>query len=135
MDRLAHILNRQGLDKARELLHKDTVYVPPFKKQYIEQIINIICDHFKADQEAVVNATSRGAKEVLAKYVSIYFVYQHYDNLRQIDVASIFNFDRSTVVYALKKVKDYKKYDKQITEDIKILDKKIKSMYTKKRTR
>ena len=106
MDRLAHILNRK---------------------------VNIVCDHFKADQEAVTTKSYRGAKEVLSKYVSIYFVYQHYDNLRQIDVASIFNFDRSSVVYALKKIEDYKNYDKQIAKDIEVINKKIKSMYLKQR--
>jgi chromosomal replication initiation ATPase DnaA len=133
MDRLAHILNRNGMDMIHKLLDKDRVYVPPFKREYIDQIINIVCDHFKADQVAVTTKSYRGAKEILSKYISIYFVYQHYDNLRQIDVASIFNFDRSSVVYALKKVEDYKSYDKQIANDIEALNKKIKNMYVKQR--
>jgi chromosomal replication initiation ATPase DnaA len=133
MDRLAHILNRQGIEMAKKLLDKDRVFVPPFKREYIDQIINIICDHFGADQEAVTNKSYRGAKEIIAKYVSIYFIYRHYHHLRQIDVASIFNFDRSTVVYALKKVEDYKQFDKHIAEDIEKINKKIKSMYLKKR--
>tara|TARA_R110000823_G_scaffold22644_5_gene67915 strand:- start:117 stop:518 length:402 start_codon:yes stop_codon:yes gene_type:complete len=133
MDRLAHILNRKGIEMTKKLLDKDRVYVPPFKREYIDQIVNIVCDHFKADQEAVTTKSYRGAKEVLSKYVSIYFVYQHYDNLRQIDVASIFNFDRSSVVYALKKIEDYKNYDKQIAKDIEVINKKIKRMYLKQR--
>ena len=74
MDRLAHILNRKGIDMAKKLLDKDRVYVPPFKREYIDQIVNIICDHFGADQQAVTKRSYRGAKEVIAKYVSIYFL-------------------------------------------------------------
>ena len=133
MDRLAHILNRKGIDMAKKLLDKDRVYVPPFKREYIDQIINIICDHFGADQHAVTKRSYRGAKEILAKYVAIYFISKHYQHLRQIDIASIFNFNRSTVVHALKKVDDYKEFDKQIADDIEVINKKIKSMYLKQR--
>ena len=133
MDRLAHILNRKGIEMAKKLLDKDRVYVPPFKREYIDQIVNIICDHFGADQEAVINKSYRGANEILAKYVAIYFISKHYNNLRQIDVASIFNFNRSTVVHALKKIEDYKEFDRQIADDIEVINKKIKRMYLKQR--
>ena len=133
MDRLAHILNRKGIEMTKKLLDKDRVYVPPFKREYIDQIVNIICDHFGADQQAVTKRSYRGAKEVIAKYVAIYFITKHYHHLRQIDIASIFNFNRSTVVHALKKIEDYKEFDKQIANDIEVINKKIKSMYLKQR--
>ncbi len=134
MDRLAHILNRDAINKLHDKLKnkKYFYYNNKLKSEIMfDKIINITCDHYKVNVNDVVTTSNRKRPVVMAKYLAMYIIYQDFPYLYDTHVAKIFNCHRTTVFYALKTLPDLLEVDKRTQENYKSIRKKIDILYTK----
>tara|TARA_B100000424_G_C22718704_1_gene390525 strand:+ start:156 stop:554 length:399 start_codon:yes stop_codon:yes gene_type:complete len=130
MDKYAHILNRNGINKIHNQLKKNgTPFLPEYTDNVAHKIINIVCDHYKTNTEDVTNSNNRFAKVIMSKYISMYIIKQDYPHIKDHMVASLFNNDRTTLIYAVKKIRDLIEFDKFVSSDYDKIRKKINTLY------
>ena len=130
MDRYAHILNRNGINKIHDKLKKTGhPYLPEYSDDLAEKIINVICDHYKTNVEDVTKSRSRLRQVIMSKYIAMYIIHCDYPHLRDHMVSRLFNLDRTTFIYAVRKVKDLIDFDKLVRDDYQVMRKKVNGLY------
>ena len=129
MDRLAHILNRKGMDKIRTLMKKKRHRVPIYDDKVVDKIINLVSDYYKADVSDVVNSTTRLRKIVMAKYMSMYIISRDFPELKDQSISDMFNTHRTTFLYGRNKIREFLEFDKQVINEYNELRKRVDKLY------
>lgn len=129
MDRLAHILNRKGMDKIRNLMKEKRYRVPIYDEKVVDKIINLVSDYYKADVSDVVNSTTRLRKIVMAKYMSMYIISRDFPELRNHVISDMFNTHRTTFLYGRNKIREFLEFDKQVINEYNELRKRVDKLY------
>tara|TARA_R110002020_G_scaffold158216_1_gene341285 strand:- start:160 stop:576 length:417 start_codon:yes stop_codon:yes gene_type:complete len=134
MDRLAHILDREGVNKLHDNLKNNKYFYHNNElksENMFYKIINISCDHYKVNVNDVINSSTRKRQVVMAKYLAMYIIHQDFPYLQDTHIAKLFNCHRTTTLYALKTLPNLMDVDKTTQENYKSLRKKINILYTK----
>jgi len=129
MDRLAHILNRSGMEKVRTLIKDKRQHVPMYKDDIKDKIINLVCDYYKADVDDVVNSKTRLGNIIMAKYMSMYLISRDYPELKDIQESNMFGTHRTTFLHAKKKISDLLEFDKSVISEYNDLRKRVDNLY------
>lgn len=86
------------------------------KDHLIDYMKELIAMYYKVDK-ANYMSRSRKAQVVKIKYIAMYFIYETF-LLSLHDVGAIFKMDHATVLHAIKKIKGFYTYDKQVQKEI-----------------
>jgi chromosomal replication initiation ATPase DnaA len=129
MDRLAHILNRRGMERVRTLMKEKRHHVPMYNDNIKDKIINLVSDYYRADVEDVINSNTRLRKIVMAKYMSMYIISRDFPELKDQSISDMFNTHRTTFLYAKNKIKDFLEFDKQVIDEYNDLRKRVDNLY------
>jgi chromosomal replication initiation ATPase DnaA len=129
MDRLAHILNRKGMQTIQSLMKEKRHHVPMYRDDIKDKIINLICDYYKADVHEVINSKTRLGNIIMAKYMSMYFISKDYPELKDAQISKLFGTHRTTFLHAKNKISNLLDVDKSVKEEYKDLRKRIDNLY------
>jgi hypothetical protein len=94
-----------------------------------ERIISIVSDHFKLHVDSVLS-TNRKWELVMARQISMYFMRTYINGIVLVDIGKSFPGktdykNHATIIHAIRKVKGYIDTDKEFSNHITQLDKKI----------
>lgn len=111
----AVILNQEiDLNLARRIV-KRCVQCADLKPVTVEQIIKTVCEYYKTNLE-LINSKSRKHEHVLPRQVTMYLIQKHVNIAPKKIGILIGKKDRTTVLHAIKTIKEQMQVDKQLKE-------------------
>tara|TARA_Y100001973_G_C5055580_1_gene260008 strand:+ start:115 stop:567 length:453 start_codon:yes stop_codon:yes gene_type:complete len=134
MDKMAHILNRKGIDKIKFLIQNKSnavtlKNVPTYQSDIKDKIINLVCDYYRVNVDDVIQSRNRLGEVIMAKYMSIYFISIDYPELHDLYISKMFNCHRTTVLHGKKKISELIEFDKVVINETRELRKIINKLY------
>jgi chromosomal replication initiation ATPase DnaA len=128
MDQIKRLVN----EAVREMLISDLDRDRPTPLQphedYVWHIINLVVEYYDADILETLSSSNRHKTNMLAKQVAMFFIRKDY-GYDSPTLGKIFNIDRTTVIYAIKKIDQWMGFDPQMQIEYIELRKLINNIY------
>tara|TARA_R110002110_G_C13367605_1_gene710009 strand:+ start:378 stop:767 length:390 start_codon:yes stop_codon:yes gene_type:complete len=128
MDKINKIVNEAVRTMLISDLERDRPLPPSPKEVYVWKIITIVCDYYEAYIKDVLTSSNRYRQNVLAKQVAMFFISKDYNYTHE-ELGIIFNTHRTSVIYSIKKIKDWMEFDPQMQIDYIEIRKELNKIY------